>query len=293
MSHSLLNNLGFGSAALYLQKSNTFLSRLLMSLAILAFFYYSSVVVWQLIYPQGFEYKTQTVSTDNSASSYNRSQQSWAWFVDSSIPKKPPAPPPSKINAKLLGVIAQGGADGGDGIALIAVKNVPKVYSIGDELSPGIILESVASSFVVLKRGDVDEILEMERPESIFKASRAKARVAAGGGSQAMPNAATFMSAEDVKTILVEKPSKILEAVQIERYQDQKHGTGFRIRPRDGHESVLSMLGLDNNDVLLSVNGKNMTQLPMNKKGIAAMLQAGPLKIKVLRGGVVTEVVVQ
>lgn len=278
----------------YLQKSNFFLSRLLMLLAMLPVFYYSSVVAWQLIYPQGFQHKVQTVNVASQSVNYTRSKQSWSWFIDSSVPKAPPPPPPSKIDAKLLGVIAQGGAEGGRGVALIAVKNKPAVYSVGDELSPGVVLESVASFFVTLKRGDISEILEMKKTDSIFK-SGGNQQTGAGGSRSAglAPSAPTALnSAQQIKAMLVEKPGKILEAVQIERYQDQRHGAGFRIRPRKGHEAVLSMLGLNSDDVLLSVNGRNVTQINVNPKNVAAMMGSGPIKLKVLRGGSITEVVV-
>lgn len=289
MADSLLAN-----SVSYLQKSNFFLSRLLMSLAALAFFYYSSVVFWQLIYPQGFQHKAQAVNVADQSVHYARSKQSWSWFVDSSAPKAPPPPPPSKIDAKLLGVIAQGGAEGGRGVALIAVKNKPAVYSVGDELSPGIVLESVASFFVTLKRGDITEILEMKKSDSIFKSGDKKQTGMGGSRSAGLaPSAsAALRSAQEIKTMLVEKPGKILEAVQIERYQDQRHGAGFRIRPRKGHEGVLSTLGLNSDDVLLSVNGKRVTQISVNPKNVAAMMGSGPIKLKVLRGGSITEVVV-
>ena len=301
MPHSLLANPGFSSISSYLQKPNAFLSRSLMWLAIAAFFYYSSVVFWQLIYPEGFQYKAPTVSSAPvQSSSQARAQRSWAWFVDSSVVKEPPPPPPSKIDARLLGVIAQSGADGELGIALIAVKNAPAVYTVGDELAPGIMLQRVDSSFVTLKRGDLSEILEMERPESIFKTAaeggeqqpQTGQSARSAGASSPAPNQAFVTSPQELKTMLLDKPARLLEAVQLERYQDKEHGPGFRIRPQAGHESVLSMLGLNSDDVLLSVNNTQVTRIPMSQEKLAAILKAGPVKLKILREGVVTEVVV-
>ena len=304
MAHSL-SSLGFGSVTSQLQKSSFLLGRLVMLATLLVFFYYSSVVFWQLIYPQGFAYKTQAVATAASAKQYTPDKQSWGWFTDSSMTKEPPPPPPSKIDAKLLGVIAQGNAERGRGVALIAIKNAPAIYKVDDELAPGITLESVSSYFVTLRRGDQKEILEMEKSENIFKtakelkgegvdedqpassdASAAKKPAASSAGTSNM------MSVEDVKNMLAEKPAQILEAVQFESYQDEKHGSGFLIRPREGHESVLDILGLDSEDVLLSINGRNVAGLNMNPKSIAAMLDSGPITLKVLREGELTEVVV-
>lgn len=284
MANVLSVNSRIRSAVSCLQKSNVYLSRFLMALAILVFFYYSSLVFWRLIYPQGFQHMAQEVSAAGQAESYSREQQSWAWFVDSSAPKVPPPPAPSKINAKLIGVIAQSGTDGGDGVALIAVKNAVAAYSVGDELSPGVTLDGVAGSFVILKRGDVRETLLMEKPDNLIKPK---------AGKEDAKRQAASLSAQKLKAMPPEKQSKIFEAVQIEKYQDKKHGAGLRIRPREGYESVLSMLGLNSDDVLLSINGQNASRIKIDPKNLAAMLASGPIKLRVLRGNAVTEIVVQ
>lgn len=275
---------------------NNFAGQTLFFVLLLPFFYYSSSLFWQLAYPEGYSPSVMKVAEGEKRKEKSQ-PRAWSWFLDTTPAPVVEQAKQSELNAKLVGVITKGE---GKGIAMIQVKSDPtKLFRVGDEVVQAVFLDSVHSDHVTLRRDDQFEVLALkkmggagaEAPEPAPVAAK-KVKKEAKKKPEKKPVRAD--SADEYKKMIREKPIRLIEMVQFKHYEDEEHGSGFELSPRDEeHKILFDSLGIESGDVLLSANDAKSDKLAMSPKTWKSLLRAKQIKLKLLRGGVVQEVVIE
>ena len=167
------------------------------------------------------------------------------------------AAPETMLDLQLFGMRA--GQNGAPGSAIVATPdNIQGVYAVGQEIMPGVRLETVLPDRVVIRRNGVTESLSFDRDSVLQPASLAAARVPATA------------------------PGPAVEERRLDLDTMRSLGRGLRFSPVDrsgtrgllleGSEDsqVLAQAGLELGDLLLSVNGT-----PVSDVGALASLGTG------------------
>ena len=257
---------------------NDMLSQIVAFAGLLLIFYYSSILFWQFSYPEEFKVP---ISSQPQNKPRVVARGSWRWFQDTAFTKVPAQRKESKLQAKLVGVIAQG--EEGEGIALISVKKKnAKIFHVGDEIAPVVFLKSVGAYYVNLERDGQIEVLEMKRA-NLFKGEKPDKPPATEE-----QNPTQSAAKAQFKRILKKKPLKIAEFANFER-----SGEGFAISPKnDEHQALFDELGLIGGDVVVSANGKKIAELITNPKAWKTITNSEEIVIQVMRDGIITDVII-
>ncbi len=273
-----------------LQALNVAAGRAVAVALLLVCFYYASSLFWRVFFPEGFRLMVPTFSGKGVVTKVADARGRWDWFADTAK-VKPKAAPPSRLKANLVGVIAQS-KESGKGLAMIRYKGKENIYRVGDEVAPAIVLKEIVGTYVTLQRDDKTETLEIEKAASL-RGGRGRSGKAGNTapGSRAAPG--SIASAKQFKALLRKEPLQLLNLFSFEQVQN-KGKTGFSLSARrDDGQKMLDSLGLKEGDVLLSVNGAAASQMPSNPRLWKAVLKTDKIKLKVLRDGAETEVLIK
>ncbi len=261
-------------------------------------FYYASSLFWRVFYPEGFR-PFVPVMGNVAVTKVTGARGKWNWFSDTAVAAKPKKPPPSRIKANLIGVIAMS-KQSGRGLALIKYKGKEEIYRVGDEIAEATVLTEIAGSYVTLQRDDVTETLEIEKSTALLGDKKQKDKKGKKAGKKApekkdapaLPESPeTVADAKTFKNLLRKEPLQLLNLFSFEQVEVGNR-TGFSLSAkREDGRSMLDSVGLKEGDVVVSVNGTPASQLPSNPRLWKAVLKANKIKAKVMRDGAETQVV--
>ncbi len=170
------------------------------------------------------------------------------------------------LNLTLFGIRAN--ASSGGGSAIIAGEDGIQVsFAVGEEVMPGVTLDSVAFDYVVLSRGGVKESLYIDQSvpaetvdPSATGVNRSASAPATNGGA---------LNAETLQKSIGFAPRN-----------EGGRATGFVLSPRDDG-TILRMAGFQPGDVVVAVNDRPVS----SASDIAAQFRPGArLSIEVERG---------
>ncbi len=260
-------------------------------LLLVLFLYYASLLFWQVFYPEGFRSFFPAIDSAVAEKS-TRAKGSWDWFADAAAVKNK-APPPSRLDAKLVGVIAVS-QESGKGMAFISHKGKDAIYKVGDEITAAVVLHEIAASHVTLQRDGQFERLEIQKSSSLFSGDN---EVAAGGKADNGGKAAgaptgqspdlpeNISTPNQFKQLLSKNPAQLLSLFSFEQV-DVNGRTGFNLAAkRDDGQKMLDSMGWKQGDVIMSVNGAPVSQVASNSRLWKALLKAGKIKFGVFRNG--------
>ncbi len=174
----------------------------------------------------------------------------------------------TSLNLKLFGIRANESSGGGSAI-IAGEDGIQNSFAVGEEVAPGVILDSVAFDHVILSRGGVKESLYLDQSvpaETVSPPSGAEPNTAtapAQGGDVAL-NAETLQ-----------------KSIGFAPRNEGGRVTGLVLQPRDDG-TVLRMAGFQPGDVVVAVNGRPVS----SAADIASQLRPGArLSVDVERGG--------
>lgn len=169
----------------------------------------------------------------------------------------------TSLNLTLFGIRANESSGGGSAI-IAGEDGVQNSFAVGEEVAPGVTLDSVAFDHVVLSRGGVKESLYLDQSvpaEPVGPASASDAPPATGDVS---------LNSETLQKSIGFAPRN--ESGKV---------TGMVLQPRDDG-TVLRMSGFQAGDIVTAVNGRPVT----SAADIASQLRPGArLSVEVERGG--------
>lgn len=173
----------------------------------------------------------------------------------------------TSLNLTLFGIRANSSSGGGS--AIIAGEDGQQFsFAVGEEVAPGVILDSVAFDHVILSRGGVKESLYIDQSVP------AETVNPAGTASVADPPSS---SASDIAI----NADSLQKAITIAPRNEGGRVTGLVLQPRDDG-TMLRIAGFQPGDIVVAVNGRPVS----SASDIAAQLRPGArLSIEVERGG--------
>ena len=275
-----------------IQAINAIAGRGVAVLLLILFFYYASLLFWQVFYPEGFRLLVPTVD-GAAATKFAGARGSWDWFADTQATQQE-ASPPSRLDASLIGVIAVS-QESGKGMAFINYKGKDNIYKVGDEITPAVVLHEIAVAHVTLQRDGRFERLEIKKSESLFGDDAAAAETAGDGNGlvgaaevsaqEPLDLPEDIAGARQFRELLRENPAQLLSLFSFERVEVNGR-TGFNLSAkRDDGQKILDSMGWQQDDVVMSVNGAPVSQVASNSRLWKSLLKAGKIKFKVFRDG--------
>lgn len=169
------------------------------------------------------------------------------------------------LNLSLFGIRANESSGGGSAI-IAGEDGVQMSYGVGEEVAPGVVLDSVAFDHVILSRGGIKESLYIDQ-------SVPARTVSPGLEPGAVPPASTQDVGLNAETLQ--------KSIAIAPRNEGGRVTGLVLSPRDDG-TMLRIAGFQPGDIVVSVNGRPVS----SASDIASQLRPGArLSIEVERGG--------
>jgi general secretion pathway protein C len=172
----------------------------------------------------------------------------------------------TSLSLVLFGVRAN--QSSGGGAAIIAGEDgIQNSFAVGEEVAPGITLDSVAFDHVILSRGGVKESLYLDQSipaQTVGSLGSSPSALAPIGGNSAGLNAETLQ-----------------KAIGFEPRNEGGRVNGLVLRPRDDG-TVLRLAGFQAGDIVVAINGRAVS----SAADIAAQFRPGArISVEVERGG--------
>jgi general secretion pathway protein C len=173
----------------------------------------------------------------------------------------------TSLNVTLFGIRANESSGGGSAI-IAGEDGVQNSYAVGEEVVPGVVLDSVAFDHVILSRGGVKESLYLDQS---VPAETVNPTSAPEPGAAASPTA--------VGAAL--NAATIQKSIGFAPRNEGGRVTGLVLQPRDDG-TMLRLAGFQPGDVVVAVNGRPVS----SAADIAPLLRPGArLSVEVERGG--------
>jgi len=206
--------------------------------------------------------------------------------------------PPVK-SAQELGLFLRGTVAGPDAVAFAIFGKVPpqELYRIGEEVSPGVFLESIGYGEVVLRRGAERLQLKIEENDAGSVGGRAlpsRARYApttpstattadSGGVREVAPN--SYLVERDTVSESLASLSNMMKDIRVvPSFDDAKEPNGYRVASiRFG--SLLDKLGVKRGDIVQTINGLPISDPDRAYQAYQQFKEETSVQVEVLRGG--------
>lgn len=216
--------------------------------------------------------------------------------------------PETRLNLELQGVFTEEGRK--NSTAIVAEGNkTGELYHLGDRLPGNATLEEVFDNYILIKRGNKMEKLMFEdspfRGESGRSSSGPSSRPSAQQDSRQSAldqvrsriadNSAEINMEEDLPTVdsfreqlehyqqrLDEDPEEVMNELGIQSV-DAGNAKGYEVGG-DVSNVALQRVGLQQGDVILSVNGQPVGDVANDKALINEAVNAGSVRVEVQRG---------
>lgn len=169
----------------------------------------------------------------------------------------------TSLSLTLFGIRANESSGGGSAI-IAGEDGVQNSYGVGEEVTPGVILDAVAFDHVILSRGGVKESLYLDQSVPAETVSPAPTQPAPPAAGDVGLNAET-----------------IQKAIGFAPRNEGARVTGLVLQPRDDG-TMLRLAGFQAGDIVVAINGRPVS----SAADIASQLRPGArLSVEVERGG--------
>ncbi len=202
--------------------------------------------------------------------------------------------PETKLNLVLSGVVSS--SDKSKGAAIIEYRNNQNTYGLGDKVEgTNVTLDEILSDRVIIKNRLTRETLMLEGLDYDEANRQIKNRTAQQAQQNSPQRAVTSNNDdEDLRTRakalrearqkLSTEPANFTDFIALAPHRVDGQLVGFRVSP--GKEPALfNSVGLKNGDVVLQLNGLDLTDLQQSGEAITQLQQADTLQLEVLRSG--------
>jgi len=155
-----------------------------------------------------------------------------------------------------------------------------EIYSVGDSMPGSVVLEEIGQRRVVLSRNGRLEALTFPRESAV-------------GAAASAPSPRTTQPARRInaKPLIgryireaADNPEALLDIAQVEPVIEEGAFRGFRLRP-GRKRSMLRRLGLRSGDVVTSINGTVLDNLPRAMELLQGLADASAIEAMILRNG--------
>jgi len=186
-----------------------------------------------------------------------------------------PDAPETALNLRLIGSRAETN-EGGGTATIVTPDNDVQVFSPGDELLSGVVLETVLTDQVLLRRNGALESLRREGRDEGFAVLRKEGDLEEDAGeadTARAPDEAKPSPAPTAKSEGEEVDERaLLQSIRIEPELENGNVTGYRLTPRDDG-ALMADAGLLPGDVLIGFDGQDIADIA--QEDVANKLAAG------------------
>ncbi len=202
----------------------------------------------------------------------------------------------SPLNIKLLGTVVA--EDHAAAIIAMAAGREQRVFFIGDSIQPGVVLKTVETEAIVVERGGKLERISLEQSAKlsamptpsnsiVSKSARPVARSMRRPGipSQSTPPQSTRrqMNRNHLQKQLQDFPA-LLSQARVLPHMNNGKPEGFTIS-EIAPGSLYQQAGLLNGDIILSVNGKRISDARQAMGMYQSLQSAAAIDLELLRAG--------
>ena len=194
------------------------------------------------------------------------------------------AAPDTQLNLTLLGILSNGRNDKDSrSRALIAAQGgEEKPYAVGDDVSRGVQLTAIFPDRVILNRNGRLETLRLDKESTSGLGDSPISQMPPSQDQEIDAGAAESLS--QIRTQLLEDPSKVADYIRVQPVNSGSGLTGYRIYPgRD--RSVFAAAGLRPGDIVTAVNGTSLNDPARSLQLLNDLSQSSQINLTVDRGG--------
>lgn len=157
-----------------------------------------------------------------------------------------------------------------------------KLYSVGDMVPGGARLADIEATRVILRRAGVREELAFK---SEFKAKEIVQEMplrqqASSKSPSSQPGHIDFSAVTQLNARLAQNPDETLRKMGV----SQRREGGYRIEDT-ANQPFLAQSGLQHGDVVLSVNGRPLGDINVDRLALTNLAAAGSVRVELLRNG--------
>ena len=199
--------------------------------------------------------------------------------------------PETKLNLTLTGVVASSSAN--EGTAIIENRGTQNVYGLGEKIDgTNATLDRVMNDRVIIKNGVRKETLmldgvdydEANRKRATASTSDSPRRTSPPARPRVPPPQNTVTLGDEVSSSLRESPGSFTDFIAITPKIGDGQLIGYEIKP--GKNPVLfQSAGLQAGDVVIQINGLDLTDTQQSKEAMNEMRQAETIELTLTRDG--------
>lgn len=193
--------------------------------------------------------------------------------------------PETKLNLVLSGVVAS--SDENRGAAIIEYKNIQNTYGIGDKIEgTNVTLDQIKNDRVIIKNRLVKETLMLEGID-FEEANRNKAITAKSAQPVKTQRQNTREKAEAIRQArqeIAQQPASFADLIALAPHRVDGQLIGYRVSPGK-KPALFNAVGLKNGDVVLALNGLDLTDLQQVQEALRELNEAETLQLEILRAG--------
>ncbi len=223
-----------------------------------------------------------TGKANTTSSSVSVSQiAAWHLFGQAATPEQQAT---TKISASQLGVKLEGIISGAPSpLVMLQVGGEVRLLQVGDALSAGVTIVSIAPDRVVISNQGRLESIAFPEPQSLDQAPAPSATSLIGKskGSSSPVAPAVRKQVDEI----MHNPQSLLRFVTVSPVQEDGALSGYALRPVPGQEALMRALGLTPGDVLTSVDGMPVNEPSLLPRVMQVLNSGQPIQVLVERGG--------
>lgn len=204
--------------------------------------------------------------------------QLFGLFEKTAAPAVTTDAPDTRLNLVLKGLLAATPMKNAVAIISLGKNGKEDNYSVGDKVSSARIREIHTDRVILERSGKLETLRLPEDSKDDF--IKAAPKTEANRSTSSSPGAVL----SDIRKKIMKNPTSFGQYAIPVPYNENGQLKGYRLQPR-GDRSLFESVGLETNDVIISVNGVELNNPTSGLKAIRSLQSAKQLDLIVLRNG--------
>lgn len=200
--------------------------------------------------------------------------------------------PETSLDLVLSGVVSS--TDPNRGAAVIAYNNAQGTYGVGDKIEgTNVTLDEIYVDRVIIKNRltretlmldgiDFDEANKNRTQNTNQNQAQVNSPQSPLARNQGLRNQAQAL--RQARQKLAQEPASFTDMISLAPHRVDGQLIGFRVTP-GAKPDLFNSVGLKNGDVVIQLNGLDLTDLQQSSEAITQLREADSLQLEVLRGG--------
>ena len=200
--------------------------------------------------------------------------------------------PQTQLNLVLSGVVSSN--DENRGAAIIEYRNKQSTYGIGDKIEgTNVTLDEIYTDRVIIKNRLTRETLMLDGID-FDEANKNRSQAANNRSNRAVSPSntsalnktlsATTQAFREARQKITQEPASFTDMISVSPHRAEGVFIGFQVSP-GAKPALFNALGLKTGDVIVQLNGLDLSDLQQSKEAMTQLQTAESLQLEVLRSG--------